>query len=107
MVSARKEGAMIDFPKEFDSRHWWILVGIAGALIATASAPVKFVPGFIIGLALLLFGIGQWVDHPVLTGIGPRFQTTKYPWQPSIFGVVLSIAGIVMFGFGFYRLLAS
>ena len=65
---------MIDFPKEFDDRHWWILVAIAGALIAVASAPVKFVPGFIIGLALLLFGVGQWIDHKVLTGVGPASQ---------------------------------
>jgi hypothetical protein len=98
---------VIDFPKEFDDRHWWILVGIAGALIAVASAPVKFVPGFIIGLALLLFGVGQWIDHPLLKGIGPGFTTTRYPWQPSVFGVVLSLGGIVLFGFGLYRLLAS
>jgi hypothetical protein len=98
---------MIDFPKEFDDRHWWILVAIAGALIAVASAPVKFVPGFIIGLALLLFGVGHWIDHKLLTGVGPGFTTTRYPWQPSVFGVVLSLSGIVLFGFGLYRLLAS
>lgn len=98
---------MIDFPKNFDDRHWWVLVGIAGALIATASAPVKFVPGFIIGLALLLFGVGQWIDHPLLASIGPGFKTTKYPWKPSVFGAAISLGGIVLFCFGIYRLLAS
>ncbi|MGA9728793.1 MAG: hypothetical protein WBQ84_15490, partial [Methylocella sp.] len=93
---------MIDFPKEFDSRHWWILVGVAGALIAAASAPVKFVPGFIIGLALLLFGVGQWIDHPLLTGVGRGFQTTRYPWKPSVVSVALSLSGIGLFGFGLY-----
>jgi hypothetical protein len=37
----------MELPKDFDDRHWWILVGIAGALIATAPAPVKFVPGLL------------------------------------------------------------
>ena len=97
----------MDLPKEFDSRHWWILVAIAGALIAVASSPVKFVPGFIIGLALLLFGVGQWIDHPLLSGIGHGFKTTRYSWRPSVFGVALSLGGIILFGFGIYRLLAS
>ena len=104
---ARKGSVVIDFPKEFDDRHWWILVGIAGALIAVASAPVKFVPGFIIGLALLLFGVGQWIDHPVSTGVGRGFKITQYLWRPSVFGVALSLGGIILFGFGLYRLLAS
>lgn len=98
---------MIDFPKEFDDRHWWILVGIAGALIAVASAPVKFVPGFIIGLALLLFGGGQWIDHPPSVRIGHGFKLTGYPWRPSVFGVALSLGGVILFSFGLYRLLAS
>lgn len=97
----------MDFPKEFDDRHWWILVGIAGALIAVASAPLKFVPGFIIGLALLLSGVGQWIDHPVQTGVIPGYQVTSYPWRPSILGMVLSLGGVVLFGLGLYRLLAA
>jgi hypothetical protein len=98
---------LMDFPKEFDDRHWWILVGIAGALIATASAPVKFVPGFIVGLALLSFGVGQWIDHPVRTGMVPGFQITSHPWRPSVLGVALTLGGIALFAVGLYRLLAA
>jgi hypothetical protein len=95
----------VELPKDFDDRHWWILVGLAGALIATASAPVTFVPGFLMGLALLLFGVGQWIDHPIVTSVGQGFKVTKHPWHPSIFGVTLSLAGVALFGFGLYRLL--
>lgn len=95
----------MDLPKDFDSRHWWILVGAAGALIAAASAPVSFKPGFIIGLALLTFGVGQWIDHPLQMTFGPGFQTTQYPWHPTVLGVLLSIAGAIMFCVGLYRLL--
>lgn len=97
----------MNLPKDFDDRHWWILVGVAGALITTASAPVQFIPGFMTGLALLLFGVGQWVDHPLQTGVGPGFSftTTGYPWRPTFFGTLLSAAGAILFGIGLYRLM--
>jgi hypothetical protein len=94
----------MELPKNFDERHWWILVGIAGALIATASAPVKFVPGFAIGLGLLFFGVGQWQDHPIVTSRSQGVITTKYPWHPTVLGVILSIIGGVLFAFGVFRL---
>lgn len=97
----------MQLPKDFDDRHWWILMGVAGALIAAASAPVQFVPAFAIGLSLLLFGVGQWIDHPVQTAVGHGWQTTGYPWRPSALGMSLSFAGVVLFGVGLYRLIAS
>jgi hypothetical protein len=99
--------AAMELPKDFDDRHWWILVGIAGALIATASAPVKFVPGFVIGLALLFFGVGQWIDHPIQTSRSQGVITTRHPWRPSVLGVTLSLGGIALFAFGAFRLLSS
>lgn len=97
-------GADMELPKEFDDRHWWILVSIAGGLIAVASAPVKFVAGFVIGLGLLAFGIGQWIDHPIRSSVGGGFHVTGYPWHPSVFGMMLSIAGGALFAFGLWRL---
>jgi hypothetical protein len=97
----------MELPKDFDDRHWWILVGIAGALIGTASAPVKFVPGFAIGLALLFFGVGQWIDHPIVTSRSQGVITTKYPWRPSVLGVIFSVVGIALFAFGMFRMVVS
>lgn len=95
---------MMELPKEFDDRHWWILVAIAGGLIAVASAPVKFVPGFLVGLGLLVFGVGQWIDHPIRSSLSHGFKVTAYPWSPTFFGVVLSLVGVGLAGFGLWRL---
>lgn len=97
----------MDLPKEFDDRHWWIVVTIAGGVVMVASAPVKFVAGFIVGLGLLAFGLGQWIDHRVLTGREPGFIVTAYPWRPTIHGSLLSLIGIGLVIFGIYRLLTS
>lgn len=94
----------MELPKDFDSRHWWILAGVAGALVTAASAPVQFIPGFVIGLALLLFGIGQWIDHPLQMQMGHGFTTTRYPWSPTVFGTLLSILAAILFCFGLWRL---
>ena len=97
----------MDFPKDFDHRYWWVLIGIAGALVATASAPVKFVARFLIGLALLLFGVGQWIDHPLQTRVGASYVITSHPWCPTVLGCGLSLIGVILFGVGVYRLLAG
>jgi hypothetical protein len=94
----------MELPKNFDDRHWWILVSIAGALIAVASAPVKFGPGFAIGIGLLSFGIGQWVDHPIVERIGGGLKVSSYKWRPSFSGISLSLLGGVIFLFGLWRL---
>jgi hypothetical protein len=95
----------MELPKNFDDRHWWILVCIAGALIATASAPVRFVPGFAVGLSLLLVGWGQWIDHPIISARSGGLLTTRYPWSPTLFGSALSVFGVALFMFGIWRLL--
>jgi hypothetical protein len=63
----------MDGLKKMDLDHWWKLVGAAGGLIAIASTPVQFVPGLLIGLGLLLFGVGEWANHPLQTKVGTGF----------------------------------
>ena len=86
----------MDLPKDFDSRHCWILVAVAGALILIPSADADLVPGVLVGSALLLLGVGRWIDH----------KTTGHPWRPSAIGTLLCIAGVGLFGVGIYRLVS-
>jgi hypothetical protein len=90
----------MDSPKDIGDQRWWMLIGIAGTLIGTVSAAGHFRSGLVTGLALLLFGVGQWRDHPIVTSRGQDAITTSYPWRPSILGVILSVIGVVLFPFG-------
>jgi hypothetical protein len=76
----RSDVDTMQLPKNFDERTWWILPCIIGGLIAIASAPARFIPGFFVGLGLLLFAIGQWKDFPIQTSKSGG-ATTKYFWQ--------------------------
>jgi hypothetical protein len=78
----------------------------AGALIASTSAPVIFVPGVLIGLGLLFFGIGEWINHPIQMRRTGGVIAESYPWRFSFFGVLLDMIGMGFFGFGVFRLLA-
>src|SRR5881628_3260350 len=52
MACARLQ-AMDDLLKKLSLDQWWKLTAVAGAAIAVASIPVRYTPGFVIGLALL------------------------------------------------------
>jgi len=91
---------------KWDFEHWWKLLGAAGALIGAASAPPVFVPGVLIGLGLLFFGIGEWINHPIQMKRSGGVITESYPWRFNSFGLVLDLIGVGLFGFGLFRLLA-
>jgi hypothetical protein len=96
----------VGLPQIFDDQQWWIVFGVSGGLIAAASAPVMFVPGFLVGLGLLLFGAGQWIDRPLRVGKAPRDKDVKiYTWQPSAFGLAVMVTGVASFGVGLFRLI--
>jgi hypothetical protein len=96
--------------EDFNLKYWWNLLGAAGAAIAVASVTAQFVPGFAIGLGLLFFGAGEWVNHPRRTEIvrgempGSYITTRSNPWKPKPFGLLLDAVGIGLFGFGVFRL---
>jgi hypothetical protein len=53
----------------FKPDHWWNIVAAAGAVIAVAAVPAQFTAAFLIGLGLLLFGAGEWVNRPRQTQV--------------------------------------
>jgi hypothetical protein len=95
---------------DFKPEHWWNVVAIAGGLIAIAAVPTQFISAFLIGLGLLLFGTGEWINHARRThikgapGIG-TYKVTGNPWKPTVRGILLDIVGVGLFGFGIFRLL--
>jgi hypothetical protein len=97
--------------KDFNFKHWWTLLAAAGAGIAIASiAKVIFVPGLLIGLALISFGVGEWANHPekpqkeTVEGMKGFRIGTGHPWTPTPIGIILDFVGLGLLGFGFYWL---
>jgi hypothetical protein len=76
----RQNIAMESFSK-WDLEHWWKLVAAAGALLAIASAPARFGPGVLVGLGLLLFGVAEWINHPIQMKRSGGVITESYPRQ--------------------------
>jgi hypothetical protein len=88
-------------------KRWWNFIGAAGLLLAIVSAPVQFVAGVLMGLGLLFFGAGEWGNHAIRIRRTDGNTAESYPWYPYFFGLLLDAIGIVLFGFGLYRLVAS
>jgi|SRR5665213_2242663 len=86
--------------------NWWSLLGAAGALMAASSAPVIFVPGVLMGLGLLFFGVGEWINHPIQTRRAGGAIAESFPWTFSFFGILFDAIGVGLFAFGLFKLLA-
>ena len=86
-------------------------MAFAGGLIAVAAVPAQFVAAFMIGLGLLFFGAGEWVNHPPQIQVKNAkvvglYKVTGNPWKPKVFGILMDCLGIALLALGFFRLLA-
>jgi hypothetical protein len=86
--------------------HWPKYVAAGGALIATACGVVQSHFGLLVGIGLLFFGVGEWINHPQNaeikgTMIGRVYKTIGYRWKPNLFGLLLDALGIGLLGFAF------
>jgi hypothetical protein len=102
----------MDF-KDFNFAHWWTLAAAAGGTIAAASGAVSFVPGLLIGVSFLFFGIGEWINHPrqrkkeTVQGMVGFKTVDDFPRKPSFIGVTLDALAIAAFCFGIYKLILA
>lgn len=91
--------------------HWWhafTVVGGAGLVAATA-ATIKGLPqrdAILLCLGLFLFGIGQWINHPVEERVNPMLQLkiTAYHRRPGKLGRTLEAVAVVLFSVAVVRL---
>jgi hypothetical protein len=96
----------------FKADRWWNVVAAAGGLIAVAALWQQFIAAFPIGLGLLSFGVGEWINHPPRTEIARSVvvnihtKTGSNSWRPTVLGVILDGLGVGLFVFGIIRLLA-
>lgn len=88
--------------------HWWIgLVVAGGAVMGAAKLAPDPTAAFALGLGLLLFGIGEWMNHPVQSGItdgmGQVWKVTGHPRRASLGGSAFSLCGLLLLGGGVVR----
>jgi hypothetical protein len=95
----------------FKPDHWWNVVASAGSLIALAALWQQFLAAFPIGLGLLSFGIGEWINHPPRSEVARSVVVNIHAkdgsgsWKPTILGVILDALGVGLLVFGVIRLL--
>ncbi|WP_019653994.1 hypothetical protein [Variovorax atrisoli] len=83
----------------------WISVAV---LVLALTVPLQ-VPNrvvLLISLGSLLFGIGQWINHPLQERIGVGFKISGHPRNACFSGVLTEIAGVCLVGVGIWKLLA-
>ena len=89
--------------KDFNIQHWWKLMAGAGGIIAAASIVPKSTLGFLVGLSLLFFGLGEWINRPrkavkeTVEGVAGFKIVDDYPWKASILGLILEGIGVLLF----------
>lgn len=101
---------MADLKELYNFKHWWALIAAAGAAIAVTGATKGSGPVLFIGLGLLLFGAGEWLNRPpkkekqTVEGLIGFKVVDAHPWQPNALGVVLDVLGVALFGLGLFWL---
>ena len=82
--------------------HWWhafTVIGAAGLIASVAIEPKHITQRtfLLLFLSFFLFGVGQWINHPIQVALIPRGKLTGYPRTPSPLGVSLELMACVLF----------
>jgi hypothetical protein len=92
--------------EKIDLEHWWNLTVAAGAIVAVIFFIAQLTHGFLFGIGLLMFGIGERINHREPRDIANSNISTSsaasasdYP-EPSRIGLALDVVGIFVLGIG-------
>jgi hypothetical protein len=86
-----------------DLKYWWAALTYVGGLIAAASIVPKSTLGFVAGLSLLFFGVGEWMNRPrkpvkqTVEGLVGFKIIDSHPWQPTFLGIIFDAIGVGLF----------
>jgi len=99
----------MDVLKNLHLDKWYkVVVALsAAALIAALTIPLQIPNGQVAKVALgaFLFGIAEWMQHPLVTRIAPGMKITGYPRRASVSGTVTDILGLALIAWGTVQLL--
>ncbi len=94
---------------------WYKVLMVVGMFVFLLTAAgvlsvLPAVPSLLISLGIFLFGLGEWVNHPLQTGLlsatafHPAGIVTSYPRRFSVAGCIFDLIGLGLLGAGVYRL---
>jgi hypothetical protein len=61
------------------------------------------VPTAAISAGGFFVGLGEWINHPLQTKVGPGMVITGHPRSNSVIGVLFVVVGLGLVGFGLFR----
>jgi len=83
-------------------------------MVACFAFKFDFIPqrdAFLIFLGMFLFGVGQWIDHPIQCGyhVDPivSYTTTGYHRKSTFLGVCLELLGGMIFVVEIFKVLLA
>ncbi len=88
---------------KIDSWYKALIAASLVVLIAALTANRNDVA--LIAAGALIFGFGEWINHPKRSGVVPGYIITSTARDASAFGLLLDGAGIALVLFGAYRCL--
>ena len=95
--------------KSLQITNWYkAVIAISAPILFLAIAKDKDIVA-IISCGTLVFGIGEWINHPKSVehrpapALGRFVLITDYPWKPKLLGVVFDLAAVILVGYGLFR----
>src|ERR1044072_5956234 len=89
--------------------HWWHAFTVLGAAGIIASMTIKSNvvsnrDALLLSLGFFLFGVGQWINHPLQTRLEGSLKFTGYHRSPYPLGLVLEFLGCIIFAIEIFRI---
>ena len=54
----------------------------------------------IVSIGVIFIGIGEWINHPLQTGVGPGYKITSYNRVNTLAGNIWDVVGIALIVYG-------
>jgi len=89
--------------------HWYkvvIWIGVAAmGLSLTIPLQVPNLAVLLMGAGAFIFGIGQWINHPLQTRMAGVYKLSSHNRLTSAGGIVAEVVGLAILSAGIYVLL--
>jgi hypothetical protein len=99
---------MSDNPlKSLKLDYWYKILPVIGTvtLILGLTVDIKGVTNILVQLVsigVIFIGIGEWINHPLQTGVGHNFTITSYNRINTISGNLWNLFGLIIIIYAFY-----